>query len=110
MTFGFYKMIKSIHFGELFVMQSEIFLKGGRSFYNQAVMSSKGIYQIAVVCGSCTAGGAYNPTMSDEAIIVDKIGKIYLGGPPLVRAATGEIVSDEDLGGAFLHSRLALIS
>lgn len=68
-------------------------------------MSSKGIAQIAMVCGSCTAGGAYNPTMSDEAIIIDRIGKIFLGGPPLVKAATGEIVTDEDLGGAFMHSR-----
>jgi 3-methylcrotonyl-CoA carboxylase beta subunit len=85
--------------------QAEIFIPGGRSFYNQAVMSSKNIAQIALVCGSCTAGGAYNPTMSDEAIIVDQIGKIYLGGPPLVRAATGEVVTEEDLGGAFMHSR-----
>ena len=86
-------------------MQSEIFLPGGRGFYNQANMSAQGIPQIAVVCGSCTAGGAYNPTMSDEAIIIDRIGKIFLGGPPLVRAALGEIVSEEDLGGAFMHSR-----
>ncbi|CAG7820527.1 unnamed protein product [Allacma fusca] len=93
--------------GAYLPLQSEIFLQGGRSFYNQAVMSSSGIYQIAVVCGSCTAGGAYNPTMSDEAIIVENVGKIYLGGPPLVRAATGEIVSDEDLGGAFLHSTVS---
>lgn len=68
-------------------------------------MSSLGIPQIALVCGSCTAGGAYCPTMSDETIIVDRIGKIFLGGPPLVQAALGEIVSEEELGGAFMHSR-----
>lgn len=60
--------------------------------------------QVAVVCGSCTAGGAYVPTMADEAVIVHKIGTIFLGGPPLVKAATGEEVSPEDLGGATLHS------
>lgn len=60
-------------------------------------MSSKGIHQVALVCGSCTAGGAYNPTMSDEAIIVDKIGKIFLAGPPLVRAATGRLINELDL-------------
>lgn len=77
----------------IFWFQSEIFpdkKHGGRAFYNQAIMSSKGIHQVALVCGSCTAGGAYNPTMCDEAIIVDKIGKIFLAGPPLVRAATGK--------------------
>lgn len=72
-------------------------------------MSSEGTPQIAVVCGSCTAGGAYNPTMSDEAVIVDRIGKIFLGGPPLVKAATGEVVTDEELGGAFMHSRLYML-
>lgn len=92
--------------GAFLPLQSQIFIHGGRGFYNQAVMSSEGIAQIAVVCGSCTAGGAYNPTMSDEAIIVDRIGKIFLGGPPLVKAATGEVVTDEELGGAFMHSRL----
>ena len=72
----------------------------GRFFFNQARLSSKGIPQVAVVMGSCTAGGAYVPAMSDESIIVRKQGTIFLGGPPLVQAATGEIVSAEDLGGA----------
>ncbi|MFQ6241695.1 MULTISPECIES: carboxyl transferase domain-containing protein [Sinorhizobium] len=79
----------------------------GRIFYNQANMSAAGIPQIAVVMGSCTAGGAYVPAMSDEAIIVEKQGTIFLAGPPLVRAATGEIVSAEDLGGADVHTRLS---
>ncbi|XP_064471088.1 methylcrotonoyl-CoA carboxylase beta chain, mitochondrial-like [Ornithodoros turicata] len=77
----------------------------GRIFYNQATMSSLGIPQIAVVLGSCTAGGAYVPAMSDEAVIVRKQGTIFLGGPPLVKAATGEEISAEDLGGADLHCR-----
>ena len=77
----------------------------GRIFYNQARMSALGIPQIAVVMGSCTAGGAYVPAMSDEAIIVAGQGTIFLAGPPLVKAATGEIVSAEDLGGADVHSR-----
>ncbi len=77
----------------------------GRIFYNQANMSAAGIPQIAVVMGSCTAGGAYVPAMCDEAVIVRRQGTIFLGGPPLVRAATGEIVSAEDLGGADVHSR-----
>ncbi|RKP24482.1 methylcrotonoyl-CoA carboxylase beta chain [Syncephalis pseudoplumigaleata] len=77
----------------------------GRIFYNQATMSAQGIPQIAVVMGSCTAGGAYVPAMADESIIVRQQGTIFLGGPPLVRAATGEIVSAEDLGGADLHCR-----
>jgi len=77
----------------------------GRIFYNQAKMSSSGITQIAVVMGSCTAGGAYVPAMSDESIIVKNQGTIFLGGPPLVKAATGEVVSAEDLGGADVHSR-----
>ena len=76
----------------------------GRIFYNQANMSSLGIPQIAVVCGSCTAGGAYVPAMSDETIIVKGNGTIFLGGPPLVKAATGEEVSAEDLGGADVHT------
>ncbi|MBT5300344.1 MAG: methylcrotonoyl-CoA carboxylase [Rhodospirillaceae bacterium] len=79
----------------------------GRIFYNQARMSSLGIPQIAVVMGSCTAGGAYVPAMSDESIIVEKQGTIFLGGPPLVKAATGEIVSSEDLGGAEVHSKVS---
>ncbi len=77
----------------------------GRIFYNQAQMSAKGIAQIAVVMGSCTAGGAYVPAMSDQSIIVRNQGTIFLAGPPLVKAATGEVVSAEDLGGGDLHSR-----
>ena len=77
----------------------------GRIFYNQANMSAQGIPQLAVVMGSCTAGGAYVPAMSDESIIVKNQGTIFLGGPPLVKAATGEVVSAEDLGGADVHSR-----
>jgi len=77
----------------------------GRIFYNQATLSGLGIPQIAVVMGSCTAGGAYVPAMSDETIIVRKQGTIFLGGPPLVKAATGEIVSAEELGGADVHAR-----
>jgi len=79
----------------------------GRIFYNQAQMSAKGIAQLAVVMGSCTAGGAYVPAMSDEAIIVRNQGTIFLGGPPLVKAATGEVVSAEDLGGGDVHTRLS---
>ena len=79
----------------------------GRIFYNQANMSALGIAQIAVVMGSCTAGGAYMPAMSDESIIVKDQGTIFLGGPPLVKAATGEIVSAEDLGGGDVHTRLS---
>ncbi|MEQ8333975.1 carboxyl transferase domain-containing protein [Nisaea sp.] len=79
----------------------------GRIFYNQANMSADGIPQIAVVMGSCTAGGAYVPAMSDESIIVREQGTIFLGGPPLVKAATGEVVSAEDLGGADVHSRIS---
>lgn len=79
----------------------------GRIFYNQANMSAAGIPQIAVVMGSCTAGGAYVPAMSDETIIVEGQGTIFLAGPPLVRAATGEVVSAEDLGGADVHTRLS---
>ena len=79
----------------------------GRIFYNQANMSAKGIPQIAVVMGSCTAGGAYVPAMSDESIIVKEQGTIFLGGPPLVKAATGEVVSAEELGGADVHSRVS---
>ncbi|HSJ90819.1 MAG TPA: carboxyl transferase domain-containing protein [Ilumatobacter sp.] len=79
----------------------------GRIFYNQAQMSSKGVPQIAAVLGSCTAGGAYVPAMSDEAIIVRNQGTIFLGGPPLVKAATGEVVSAEDLGGGYVHSHVS---
>jgi 3-methylcrotonyl-CoA carboxylase beta subunit len=79
----------------------------GRIFYNQAQMSAQGLAQIAVVMGSCTAGGAYVPAMSDETIIVKDQGTIFLGGPPLVKAATGEVVSAEDLGGGDVHTRLS---
>jgi len=79
----------------------------GRIFYNQANLSAAGIPQIAVVMGSCTAGGAYVPAMSDETIIVKNQGTIFLGGPPLVKAATGEVVSAEDLGGGDVHTRLS---
>jgi len=79
----------------------------GRIFFNQATMSAQGIAQIAVVMGSCTAGGAYVPAMSDETIIVKNQGTIFLGGPPLVKAATGEVVSVEDLGGGDVHTRLS---
>ncbi|MBH9576107.1 carboxyl transferase domain-containing protein [Inhella proteolytica] len=79
----------------------------GRIFYNQANLSAQGVPQIAVVMGSCTAGGAYVPAMSDETIIVKNQGTIFLGGPPLVKAATGEVVSAEDLGGGDVHTRLS---
>src|SRR5690349_18885449 len=79
----------------------------GRIFYNQATMSGRGIPQIAAVMGSCTAGGAYVPAMSDEAVIVRNQGTIFLGGPPLVKAATGEVVTAEELGGGELHSRVS---
>ncbi|KAH8372932.1 hypothetical protein KR009_008350 [Drosophila setifemur] len=88
--------------------QAEVFpdkLHFGRIFYNQANMSAQGIPQIAVVMGSCTAGGAYVPAMADESVIVKKLGTIFLAGPPLVKAATGEEVSAEDLGGANLHCK-----
>src|SRR5689334_9103515 len=88
--------------------QAEIFADRehfGRIFFNQASMSAAGIAQIASVMGSCTAGGAYVPAMSDETIIVKGQGTIFLGGPPLVKAATGEIVTAEDLGGADVHAR-----
>jgi 3-methylcrotonyl-CoA carboxylase beta subunit len=79
----------------------------GRIFYNQAQMSAQGIAQVAVVMGSCTAGGAYVPAMSDETVIVKNQGTIFLGGPPLVKAATGEVVTSEDLGGGDVHTRLS---
>jgi 3-methylcrotonyl-CoA carboxylase beta subunit len=96
--------------GAFLPLQSEVFPDRdhfGRIFYNQAVMSSRGIPQIAAVMGSCTAGGAYVPAMSDETVIVRGQGTIFLGGPPLVKAATGEEVSVEDLGGADVHTRLS---
>jgi len=91
-------------------MQDEVFPDRdhfGRIFYNQANLSAAGIPQIAAVMGSCTAGGAYVPAMSDESVIVKEQGTIFLGGPPLVKAATGEIVTAEELGGADLHSRIS---
>ena len=94
--------------GAFLPMQDEVFPDRdhfGRIFYNQATMSAMGIPQIAAVLGSCTAGGAYVPAMSDETVIVRGQGTIFLGGPPLVKAATGEIVSAEELGGGELHAR-----
>merc|ERR1719473_107783 len=91
-------------------MQAEVFpdrMHFGRIFFNQAKMSADGIPQIAAVLGSCTAGGAYVPAMSDENIIVRGNGTIFLGGPPLVKASTGEDVTAEELGGADVHTRLS---
>merc|ERR1712190_503801 len=80
------------------------FVYGGKQFYNQARMSALNIPQIAVVCGMCTAGGAYTPAMCDETIIVKDNGTVYLGGPPLVKAATGEDADEQSLGGAVMHT------
>lgn len=94
--------------GAFLPLQAEVFPDRdhfGRIFYNQAQLSARGIPQIAVVLGSCTAGGAYVPAMSDETIIVRNQGTIFLGGPPLVKAATGEVVTAEELGGGDVHSR-----
>ncbi|NDD91799.1 methylcrotonoyl-CoA carboxylase, partial [bacterium] len=94
--------------GAFLPLQAEVFPDRehfGRIFYNQATMSALGIPQVSVVMGSCTAGGAYVPAMSDETIIVKNQGTIFLGGPPLVKAATGEIVTAEELGGGDVHSR-----
>jgi len=96
--------------GAFLPLQAEVFPDRdhfGRIFFNQAVMSARGIPQIAVVMGSCTAGGAYVPAMSDEAVIVKGTGTIFLGGPPLVKAATGEEVTAEELGGADVHARVS---
>jgi 3-methylcrotonyl-CoA carboxylase beta subunit len=96
--------------GAFLPMQDEVFPDRehfGRIFFNQANLSAQGIAQIAVVMGSCTAGGAYVPAMSDETVIVRNQGTIFLGGPPLVKAATGEEVSAEDLGGADVHTRVS---
>jgi 3-methylcrotonyl-CoA carboxylase beta subunit len=96
--------------GAFLPLQSEVFPDRdhfGRIFYNQARLSAMGCPQIAVVMGSCTAGGAYVPAMSDESIIVKGTGTIFLGGPPLVKAATGEVVTSEDLGGARVHSEIS---
>src|SRR3954447_12346992 len=94
--------------GAFLPLQAEVFPDRdhfGRIFYNQARMSAKGIPQIAIVMGSCTAGGAYVPAMSDETVIVRGTGTIFIGGPPLVKAATGQDVSAEELGGADVHTR-----
>jgi 3-methylcrotonyl-CoA carboxylase beta subunit len=96
--------------GAFLPLQDEVFPDRdhfGRIFYNQAQMSARGIPQVALVMGSCTAGGAYVPAMSDETVIVQGTGTIFLGGPPLVKAATGEDVSAEDLGGAAVHARIS---
>src|SRR5205823_4955883 len=96
--------------GAFLPLQAEVFPDRehfGRIFYNQAVMSAREIPQISAVMGSCTAGGAYVPAMSDEAVIVKGTGTIFLGGPPLVRAATGEEVTAEELGGADVHTRIS---
>ncbi|MGI8888916.1 MAG: carboxyl transferase domain-containing protein, partial [Nocardioidaceae bacterium] len=96
--------------GAFLPMQDEVFPDRdhfGRIFFNQANMSARGIAQIAAVMGSCTAGGAYVPAMSDESVIVRNLGTIFLGGPPLVKAATGEVVSAEDLGGGDVHARIS---
>src|SRR5213595_3624058 len=96
--------------GAFLPLQAEVFPDRdhfGRIFYNQARMSAEGLYQVAAVLGSCTAGGAYVPAMSDEAIIVKGQGTIFLGGPPLVKAATGEEVTAEELGGADVHTRIS---
>ncbi len=96
--------------GAFLPMQDEVFPDAddfGRIFYNQATMSAAGIPQISAVMGSCTAGGAYVPAMSDEAVIVKGTGTIFLGGPPLVKAATGEEVTAEELGGADVHTRVS---
>ncbi|XP_054150540.1 biotin-dependent 3-methylcrotonyl-coenzyme A carboxylase beta1 subunit-like [Melozone crissalis] len=96
--------------GAFLPLQSELFpdkMHGGRVFYNEAIMSAMGIPQVAVVCGSCVAGGAYVPTMAEESVIIDKVGMLFLAGPPLVKAATGEDVSPEELGGARLHSQVS---
>jgi len=96
--------------GAFLPLQKDIFLKGGRGFGNQAIMSGMGIQQVALVSGLCTAGGAYAPTMSDVAVITHRIGNIYLGGPPLVKAATGEVVTGEELGGATMHCSVSGIT
>jgi 3-methylcrotonyl-CoA carboxylase beta subunit len=96
--------------GAFLPLQDEVFPDRdhfGRIFYNQATMSARGIPQIAAVLGSCTAGGAYVPAMSDETVIVRGQGTIFLGGPPLVKAATGEVVTAEELGGGELHTRVS---
>ena len=96
--------------GAFLPLQAEVFPDRehfGRIFYNEARMSAQGIPQVSLVLGSCTAGGAYVPAMSDETVIVKGRGTIFLGGPPLVRAATGEEVTAEELGGADVHTRIS---
>src|SRR5690242_4172227 len=99
--------------GAFLPLQAEVFPDRdhfGRIFYNMARMSAMGIAQVSLVMGSCTAGGAYIPAMSDESIIVREQGTIFLGGPPLVRAATGEVVTAEELGGGDVHTRISGVS
>jgi 3-methylcrotonyl-CoA carboxylase beta subunit len=99
--------------GAFLPLQAEIFpdeSHGGQTFYNEAVLSAMGVPQIAAVMGSCTAGGAYVPAMCDENVIVKQQGTIFLGGPPLVKAATGEVVTAEDLGGGDVHTRISGVS
>src|SRR6185503_5911618 len=99
--------------GAFLPLQAEVFPDRehfGRIFFNQARMSAEGIPQVAVVMGSCTAGGAYVPAMSDETVIVENQGTIFLGGPPLVKAATGEEVTAEELGGGDVHTRISGVS
>lgn len=94
--------------GAYLPLQAEIFpdrRQGGRAFYNEAVLNSRSVPQVVVVLGSCTAGGAYVPVMAQTNVMVERIGHIFLGGPPLVQAATGERVSPDELGGAKLHTR-----
>ena len=99
--------------GAFLPLQDEIFPDKdhfGGSFYRQARMSAMGLPQLSVVLGGCTAGGAYVPALSDEVIMVEGIGRIYLGGPPIVKAALGEVVEPDDLGGAALHTRVSGVS
>ncbi|MCB0992027.1 MAG: acyl-CoA carboxylase subunit beta, partial [Acidimicrobiales bacterium] len=99
--------------GAFLPMQDEVFPDKdhfGGTFYRQARMSAAGLPQMSVVLGGCTAGGAYVPALSDEVIMVDGIGRIFLGGPPIVKAALGEIIDQDDLGGAALHTRQSGVS
>ena len=99
--------------GAFLLLQAEIFpdeQHGGQTFYNEAILSSMGVPQVAAVMGSCTAGGAYVPAMCDENVIVKEQGTIFLGGPPLVKAATGEVVTAEELGGGDVHTRISGVS
>lgn len=89
--------------GAFLPLQADIFLEGGRAFFNEAIMNGNGIPQICIVAGSCTAGGAYIPTMSNQVVMVNQIASIFLAGPPLVHAAIGQRISEQDLGGATVH-------